>query len=460
MDKNEKQEQLVRSDCYSPRRLHDSPTKYNFPGDRFIPNRSLMNLDQAHSLLTNRTKLVPHLTLNEAYQQKLTENINSDAEGRPFKMLVFSGSPKSNRNSINHIDQMRRDDAEALRISNPNQNQCLRRLPKREMRTLDAPNIKDDYYMKIIDWGNNNVLAVALGQAVYLWNAENSNILKLLEVDGVNDYPTSIAWSEDNRSLAVGFMKSKLQIWDTKTSKCIRQMDGHTDRIAALAWNGHTLTSGSQDTTILNHDARARNSTTCSIVAHTSEVCGLKWSEGNLLASGGNENKIYIWEASKMSSSSFLHKFDDHRSAVKALAWCPYQYNVLASGGGANDGCIKIWNLQKGSCITNIDTKAQVCALEWNRHHKEILSGHGYSLGGLQDSLCLWKYPGLSKVGEIHGHSNRVVGLSQSPDGLTVVSAGADQTLRFWEIFGPPSTVNSNLSNLQNLLSLKTSPIR
>lgn len=61
-----------------------------------------------------------------------------------------------------------------------------------------------------------------------------------------------------------------------------------------------------------------------------------------------------------MSSSKFLHRLSDHCAAVKALAWCPYQNNVLASGGGLSDGCIKIWNTEKGICINNIETKAQV----------------------------------------------------------------------------------------------------
>lgn len=95
-------------------------------------------------------------------------------------------------------------------------------------------------------------------------------------------------------------------------------------------------------------------------MAHTDEVCRLKWSD-NKLASGGNENLIYIWDSFKMSSSSkFLYRFNEHGGAVKALAWCPYQYGVLASGGGTTDGCIKLWNTQKGSCINSMPTKSQV----------------------------------------------------------------------------------------------------
>lgn len=105
---------------------------------------------------------------------------------------------------------------------------------------------------------------------------------------------------------------------------------------------------------------RARHSVTSRIQAHIKEVCGLKWSSrGNILASGGDDNRVYIWEASRMSSSDYLYRLDSHCAAVKALAWCPYDAHVLASGGGKRDGSIKLWNIQKGICINSIDTKSQ-----------------------------------------------------------------------------------------------------
>ena len=36
-------------------------------------------------------------------------------------------------------------------------------------RILDAPELLDDYYLNLLDWGKNNVLAVALGDSIYLW---------------------------------------------------------------------------------------------------------------------------------------------------------------------------------------------------------------------------------------------------------------------------------------------------
>ncbi|KAJ1389057.1 WD40/YVTN repeat-like-containing domain superfamily, partial [Sesbania bispinosa] len=379
----------------------------------------------------------------EVYRQKVDEKLSLNSEGKPFRMLVFRGSPKSSRKSIRHIDEMREEEAAALQ-NNSNQHHC-RVMPKKEARILDAPNIRNDYYSSIMDWGNNNILAVALGSEVYLWNSKNSDVLKLFKATN-SDYPTSVAWSEDTKFVAIGFMHSKLQLWDAETSKQIRMLEGHSQRIGTVAWNGHTLTSGSHDKSIINHDVRARRNVISRIKAHTAEVCGLKWSRSsNMLASGGNENHIYIWDSSKMSSSNFLHCFKDHCAAVKALAWCPYDSGVLASGGGTEDKCIKIWN---------------VCGLEWNRHHKEILSGHGFSTNIHHNQLCLWRYPSMTKVGDLDRHSSRILDLSQSPDGVTVVSAGADETLRFWDIFGPTVTDTKDISDLDNLLSLKISPIR
>ena len=39
------------------------------------------------------------------------------------------------------------------------------------------------------------------------------------------------------------------------------------------------------------------------------------------------------------------------------------------------------------------------------------------------------------QVAEMSGHTSRVLHLAQSPDGTTICSAAADETLRFWKCF-------------------------
>ena len=93
-----------------------------------------------------------------------------------------------------------------------------------EVRILDAPKIKNDFYMNIMDWGQNNVLAVALGWELYLWNSKSGNVERLLEEEDESDYPTSVSWSQDAKTLAVGYMRSKLQLWDAETSKLVNPL--------------------------------------------------------------------------------------------------------------------------------------------------------------------------------------------------------------------------------------------
>ena len=39
----------------------------------------------------------------------------------------------------------------------------------------------------------------------------------------------------------------------------------------------------------------------------------------------------------------------------------------------------------------------------------------------------------MVRVAELTGHTSRVLHMAQSPDGTTVCTAAADETLRFWK---------------------------
>ncbi len=184
---------------------------------------------------------------------------------------------------------------------------------------------------------------------------------------------------------------------------------------------------------------------------HQQEVCGLKWAPGGVqLASGGNDNLLNIWDERRVATAPPVFSFDQHHAAVKALAWCPWQKNLLASGGGTADRMIRFWNTNNGAFVNAVDTHSQVCALQWSVHDKEIVSSHGFS----HNQLILWKYPHMVKASELTGHTARVLHLAQSPDGTTVVSAAADETLRFWKILSGGSQKTGSRGSEQREESL------
>ena len=101
-------------------------------------------------------------------------------------------------------------------------------------------------------------------------------------------------------------------------------------------------------------------------------MCGLKWSPDHQhLASGGNDNKLFVWN---MTNLSPVQTYTEHLAAVKAIAWSPHQHGLLASGGGTADRCIRFWNTLTGQPLQCVDTGSQVCNLAWSKHSNELVS--------------------------------------------------------------------------------------
>eukprot|EP00537_Pseudo-nitzschia_pungens_P000966 CAMPEP_0172361334 /NCGR_PEP_ID=MMETSP1060-20121228/5184_1 /TAXON_ID=37318 /ORGANISM="Pseudo-nitzschia pungens, Strain cf. cingulata" /LENGTH=858 /DNA_ID=CAMNT_0013083563 /DNA_START=509 /DNA_END=3088 /DNA_ORIENTATION=- len=320
-----------------------------------------------------------------------------------------------------------------------------RKIAKVPFKVLDAPALQDDFYLNLVDWSTQNVLAVGLGHCVYLWSACTSKVTKLCDLQESEDHVTSVSWAQRGTHLAVGTNKGEVQLWDTIKEKKVRTMSGHSARVGTLAWSGPTLASGSRDRTIFLRDVREKSAFTNRLNAHRQEVCGLKWSfdEPAFLASGGNDNQLHVVDSRNPTSP--VHRFTDHTAAVKAIAWSPHQHGLLASGGGTADRCIRFWNTLSGSALNCVDTGSQVCNLAWSQNCNEIVSTHGYSL----NQIVVWRYPSLSKVVTLTGHTYRVLYLAMSPDGSTIVTGAGDETLRFWQVFpGPRSDVKNNAGGL------------
>jgi len=102
----------------------------------------------------------------------------------------------------------------------------VRKIPKAPFKVLDAPMLQDDFYLNLVDWSSNNILAVGLNGAVYVWSASNQRVSKLCEVPET-DSITSVAWAQQGTHLAVGTHSGFTQIWDTQHSGLVRTLHGH-----------------------------------------------------------------------------------------------------------------------------------------------------------------------------------------------------------------------------------------
>lgn len=393
-------------------------------------------------------------------------------------------------------------------ISNVSEYETIRKIPQEPERILDAPNLNDNFYYNPLDWGSKNILSVSLGSYNYLWNYNNLETYLLTKNENEIEYCSS-SFMDNGVCLALGLNNGDIELWDIEKQIKIRTLIGHSDRVGTLTWNGYNLYSGSKDTNILSHDVRIKNHLIMKLSGgHNKEVCTIKWnSDFKYLASGGNDNLVCLWDVrgkNEKNKSSFwdilnsqsdeenddddmeeddyvynvgsnetnnidnnnkyklnsinkknniiepLTIINKHKGPVKALAWSPWQRNVLATGGGKKDNIIRFYNADTKSVIGEYNTGSQVCQILWNKYEKELISSHGNS----KNSICVWTYPKMNKIAELNGHLSRALYMAMSPDGCTLVSGSSDETLRFWNINERDKIKKKNKdNNIENVLS-------
>ncbi|KAI6017061.1 WD40 repeat-like protein [Pisolithus marmoratus] len=465
----------MRSDSTRPDSLLDSClTTY---GDRFMPTHDMGNMRTSYHLLDNSGPCMPlkHIILSEPDMLKEQANLiftsilhtevtppshpptapaSSIPPSMPTRHCIFHyTSPFSGPLAPAHHLDTPMDKAYSMSPIHASSCQLLESPCHQPHAVCKTPYY---FYLNLIDWSTTNILGISLSTHVYLWTAFNATVAKLCDLSNVGDNVSSIAWVQ--KVLVPAAPGTILA------------------HISALSWNTDVLSSWSCDRMVHHHDVHEVSTHPFHRYAsHKHEVCGLRWSTGSgnmagssigtgaMLTSSGNDNKVCIWDlrGSRCSSatavigvspgmmhtrsgslSAFadggdlpLWKFHDHTAAVKALAWDPHVSGVLASGGGMQDKHIQFWNTHNGSILNQLDTGSQVCNLIWSLTSHKLVSMHGFSSTTVENQICIWQYPSLSMVAMLTGHTHRVLYLTMSPEGETIVMGAGNEMLRFWNAF-------------------------
>lgn len=328
-------------------------------------------------------------------------------------------------------------------FSLPTINERYKRIEKRPIDTspfkiLDAPGLIDDYYLNLLDW-NRSTIVIALGDTVYGYNTDSKAVLELFQSDpATNCYISSVKGFNDK--IAIGDSSGLISIYDMEQEKVVQKLQYHNSRVTSISFSDRVMSSGDKSGMIYNTDHRVNPSRTHNLgvfEAHTQAICGLKWSPNNdYLASGSNDNSIRIWKPGSPVSRQLV----GHESAVRALDWCPWKPCILATGGGSKDKTIKFWDVNdpgSSSIISSISSHnldSQICTINYLSKYKEIVTGHGFQVNDLK----LWKSSNMTLISSFGSHDSRVLHTAVSPDECTIVSLGADESLKFWKIAEAP----------------------
>ena len=172
----------------------------------------------------------------------------------------------------------------------------------------------------------------------------------------------------------------------------------------------------------------------CRISVHTQQICGFAWSpDGDYFATGANDNVCCLFSTKTVIEAcpknptrrAGLADWDEivpedglrrrriyprtrrtrpvgasrakhrwmHGAAVKAIAFCPWQTGLIATGGGSNDRCIHFYHTISGALLATIHVAAQVTSLLWSTTRKEIAATFGYAQPDHPIRIAVYSWP-------------------------------------------------------------------
>jgi WD40 repeat protein len=252
----------------------------------------------------------------------------------------------------------------------------------------------------------------------------------------------SLALSPDGSTAAVGMWDGTVQILQASDGGLLHTLSGHPAQVqsAAFSPDGATLASSSMGEVRLWSVQDGQPLQTLHVPGGW--VTDTAFSpDGGLLATFSGDGQVSLWQASDGSPLD-IQMSSPEAGWEGALAFSP-DGSTLALGTHLS---VLLWKIPEGSLTQTLSLSTPAVATSLS------FSPDGALLtAGLSDGKIEWWKPGEegatnnvagatnNVAGPTHslaGHTDLVTGLAFSSDGLFLVSASLDGTLRMWGLSG------------------------
>lgn len=152
---------------------------------------------------------------------------------------------------------------------------------------------------------------------------------------------------------------------------------------------------------------------------------------------GANQNVAVVWNITDPEHPVEQCRLR-HKSAVKAILFCPWLPALLATGGGTNDRRICFWHTTSGRLLGETPTGRQVTALRWCTTRRELVATFGYLAADTQVLVAVYSYPGMNVLRSVKVKSPlRTLSASVSLDETHIAVVANDGTIRVYKLWEP-----------------------
>ena len=164
-------------------------------------------------------------------------------------------------------------------------------------------------------------------------------------------------------------------------------------------------------------------------------------ADGKRIASGGDAEKMRIWDLTTGSGDRFIDCPGVHTGKIRSIA---FDRDGLVAATASGDNTLILWNATDGSQLGPPLTghQAPVISAVFNHDGKLLASGSE------DTAVLVWDVESKQPAGRLVGHTSKVQALAFSTDGKQLFSGSWDHETRTWQL--DPKTLMHAARNRAN----------
>ena len=231
----------------------------------------------------------------------------------------------------------------------------------------------------------------------------------------------SLAFTDDGSALITAGADGTLRLWNPETGTETRSITLGASRPTSLAVMGRRALTGHEDGYIQLWDLD-RGERLGQFRRNAASVWSVAFmGEPNRFVAASHDWLVTVWDAANTLAPAMV--LEGHEGPVQAVAYAPR--GLIASGGA--DRVIRLWDATTGSSVrTYRGHRDFVTAINFS-HDGRILAS-----GSLDGAIRLWSTSSQRLFRNLPRHGGRVGSLAFSPSGQYLASASDDATVRVW----------------------------